>query len=339
MVFGQFKLLPDQASTFARKVDSLGSFLMAVTVVMSLGIALCVIFFAVKYRRRPGQEGSGKKIEGALGLELFWSITPFLIMLVMFFWGLRLYQDWSEPPDDAMEVFVVGRQWMWHLQHTGGQREINRLHVPLGKPVKLTMTSQDVIHSFFVPDFRIHMDVLPGRYTTAWFEATRTGRFNLFCSQYCGTDHSVMIGEVVVLDEKDYATWLRSNANDSLADKGRKLFQKLQCVTCHTGEGNNRAPSLEDIYHTWAPLQDGTRVWVDRAYLRESIRVPDAKIVAGYQPIMPTYAKDLVSEEEMVQVLSFLESLKRGQTPPRVESAEPPAVTPALKDKSEVKRP
>ena len=313
-------------------MDSLGAFLLAVTVVMSAVIGLLVIFFAVKYRRRHEDEVPGTKIEGALRLELFWTITPFLIMMLIFVWGLRLFQDWSQPPVDAMEVFVVGRQWMWHLQHSGGQREINRLHVPLGKPVKLTMISQDVIHSFFVPDFRVHMDVLPGRYTTTWFEATRTGRFNLFCSQYCGTDHSVMIGEVVVLDEKDYATWLRSNASDSLADKGRKLFQKLQCVTCHTGEGSNRAPSLEDIYNTWAPLSDGTKVRVDRAYLRESILRPDAKIVAGYQPIMPSF-EGLVSEEEMVQLFAFLESLKRGQTPPRVESAEPPAVTPARNGK------
>src|SRR5439155_10651242 len=182
-----------------------------------------------------------------------------------------------------------------------GQREINRLHVPVGRPVKLTMTSQDVIHSFFVPAFRTHQDVLPGRYLTTWFQATRPGRYNLFCSQYCGTDHSVMIGEVVVLEEKDFATWLRANANDSLADRGGKLFRKLQCVTCHTGEGNNRAPSLEEIYGTQVPLSDGSRVPVDRAYLRESILRPDAKVVAGYQPIMPSF-QGLVSEEEVIQL-------------------------------------
>jgi cytochrome c oxidase subunit 2 len=325
MLFGQFQLLPERASTFADHVDSLGSFLMTVTVVMSALITLLVIFFAVKYRRRHADEVPRTKFEGALRLELFWTITPFIIMMIMFVWGFRLYIDWSQPPDDALEVFVVGRQWMWHLQHTGGQREINRLHVPVGRPVRLTMTSQDVIHSFFVPDFRVHMDVVPGRYTTTWFQATKPGRYNLFCSQYCGTDHSVMIGEVVALDEKDYAVWLRSNVSESLADRGRKLFQKLQCVTCHTGEGNNRAPSLEDIYGTYAPLQDGTRVKVDRAYLRESILVPDAKIVAGYLPIMPSF-KGLVTEEELVQLIAFLESLGRGQTPARVESAEPPAV-------------
>jgi len=338
MVFGQFKILPDRASTFAEKVDTFGAFLVTVTIVMSALIALLVIFFAVKYRRRSPGEVPTAKIEGALRLELFWTITPFVIMMVMFFWGMRLYMDWAQPPENSLEVFVVARQWMWHLQHTGGQREINRLHIPVGRPVRLTMISQDVIHSFFVPDFRVHMDVLPGRFTTTWFEATKPGRFNLFCSQYCGTDHSMMIGEVVAMDEKDYARWLRSNANDSLADKGRKLFQKLQCVTCHTGEGSARAPSLEGIYNTWAPLQDGNRVLVDRAYLRESILYPDAKIVAGYVPIMPSF-KGLVDEEELLQLIVFLESLGRGQTPPRVESAEPPAVSIPANKKSEVKRP
>jgi len=338
MVLGQFTFLPDRASTYANQVDALGAFLVIVTVVMSALIGLLVIVFAIKYRRRSPNEVPTTKIAGALRLELFWTVTPLVIMLIMFFWGMRLYMDWAQPPEDSMEVFVVGRQWMWHLQHTGGQREINRLHVPLGRPVKLTMTSQDVIHSFFVPDFRVHMDVLPGRYTTVWFQATQVGRFNLFCSQYCGTDHSMMIGEVIVMDEKDFAQWLRSNANDSLADKGRKLFQKLQCVTCHTGEGSSRAPSLEAIYGDWATLQDGSRVKVDRAYLRESIRYPDAKIVAGYLPIMPSF-KGIVSEEELLQLIAFLETLGRGQTPPRVESAEPPAVpVPAVK-KSEVKKP
>jgi cytochrome c oxidase subunit 2 len=326
MLLAQFKLLPDQASTYAERVDGLVAFLLGTTVVMSGLIALLVIVFAVKYRRRTPHEVPSTKVEGALRLELFWTFTPFVIFMIMFFWGLRLYLDWAQPPEDAREVFVVGRQWMWHLQHTGGQREINRLHVPVGKPVKLTMISQDVIHSFFVPDFRIHMDVLPGRYTTTWFQATRTGRFNLFCSQYCGTNHSVMIGEVIVLGEKEFAQWLESNASDSMADKGRKLFQKLQCVTCHTGEANNRAPSLEEIRGTFAPLQDGSKVKVDRAYLRESILDPDAKIVFGYQPIMPSF-RGLVDEVELQELIAFIEALGRGQTPPRVESAEPPAVS------------
>jgi cytochrome c oxidase subunit 2 len=338
MLLGQFQLFPDQASTFARALDALGTFQGIVTVVMSGLIALLIIFFAIKYRRRAEDEVPPKKIEGALGLELFWAITPFLVMMLMFFWGLHLFLDWSSPPDDAMEAFVVGRQWMWHLQHTGGQREINRLHVPLGKPVKLTMISQDVIHSFFVPDFRVHMDVLPGRYTTIWFQPTQIGRFNLFCSQYCGTDHSVMIGEVVVMDEKDFTAWLRSNANDSMADKGRKLFQKLQCVTCHSADAHARAPVLEDLYNQWVTLQDGSRVLADRAYLRESIVRPDAKIVAGYQPIMPSF-QGLVNEEELQQLIAFLQSLRRGQTPPRVNTSEPPAVPLPPARKSEEKRP
>src|ERR1019366_6674091 len=205
--------------------------------------------------------------------------------------------------------------------------EINELHVPLHQPVKLTMISQDVIHSFFVPAFRIHQDVLPERYTTIWFQATRPGRYHLFCSQYCGTDHSKMIGTVIVMEQDAFETWLDAGGDGSMAAEGRKLFQKLQCVTCHSADAHARAPVLENLFGAIVHLQDGRTVQAGDAYLRESILVPDAKIVAGFQPIMPSY-KGLIDEEEIAQLLAFIKSLRSGQTPRRNEEAEPPVALP-----------
>src|SRR5262249_37097334 len=235
----------------------------------------------------------------------------------------NVYFSWARPPDDALEVFVVAEQWMWKMQHLGGQREINTLHVPVGRPVKLIMISQDVIHSFFVPAFRIHQDVLPGRYTTTWFTATRAGRYDLFCSQYCGTNHSVMIGEVVVMEPADYQAWLDQGADGSAATEGRKLFQKLQCLACHSGDSQAKAPLLEGLYNKQVSLQDGRTVRADASYIRKSILYPDADVVVPYQPIMPSYAGQ-VNEAQIVQRIVFIRSLGPGQTPPRTENAEPP---------------
>jgi cytochrome c oxidase subunit II len=231
-----------------------------------------------------------------------------------------------QPPDDSLEVYVVAKQWMWHLQHTGGQREINELHVPLGKPIKLTLISQDVIHNFDVPVFRVKQDVFPGRYTTLWFTPTKKGEFPLYCAEYCGTNHSRMVGKIIVLEPARYESWLTTEADDSLASEGRKLFLKLQCITCHNRESQNRAPLLEEIYNQRVPLKGGGSAVADYGYLRESILNPDAKIVAGYEPIMPSF-KGQVSEVELLQVITFIRSLKAGQTPPRVEQTEPPAKT------------
>jgi cytochrome c oxidase subunit II len=244
-------------------------------------------------------------------------------MMVFFVWGMRLYFSWARPPEESMEVYVVARQWMWKMQHVGGQREINELHVPIGRPVKLTMISDDVIHSFFVPAFRIHMDVLPGRYTTVWFHATKPGRYNLFCSQYCGTNHAKMIGEVIVMDTGEYQTWLNQRVDGGLAMEGRKLFLKLQCVTCHSADAKARAPLLEGLYLMRVNLDNGKTVRADESYLRKSILFPDTKLVAGYQSIMPSY-QGQINEEEVLQLIAFLKALGPGQTPPRTENAEPP---------------
>jgi cytochrome c oxidase subunit 2 len=253
----------------------------------------------------------------------------------MFVWGAEIFLDVAQPPPDAMEIFVVGKRWMWKFQHQTGQREINEIHIPVGRPVKLTLTSEDVIHDLFVPAFRTKIDVLPGRYVHTWFQATKPGRYHLFCSQYCGTNHSGMVGWVTVQEPAEFSDWLNSHAEGSLALQGRKLFLKLQCVTCHSANAKARAPVLEGLYGQTVPLQDGRKVIADEAYLRESILNPRAKIVAGWEPIMPTFdgqladpSEDLTQEEALIRLLAFLKALKPGQTPVRTEDFPPPAVNP-----------
>jgi cytochrome c oxidase subunit II len=323
----QVPLFPETASTLAAEVDGLFFFILGVALFFTLLIATLVIFFLVKYRRRSDADRPAFG-QSSLALELVWTLVPLLIGLGIFVWGSRVFVTATSPPDNAMEVYVVGRQWMWHLQHTGGQREINQLHVPLGRPVKITLTSQDVIHSFFIPAFRMHRDAIPGRYTDAWFEATKIGRYRIYCTEYCGTNHSSMIGEAVVMDPAAYREWLTRGADDSLSTKGAKLFRKLQCIVCHSADSRARAPVLENLYLRRVHLKDGTSVVADEDYLRESIRKPNAKIVSGFQgpSIMPPFEQDMVDEEEMIQLIAFLRALGTGETPPRVETAAPPAV-------------
>jgi cytochrome c oxidase subunit 2 len=327
MLLAQVTLFPEQASTLAVEVDHLFFFILGITVFFTTLIAVLVISFVIKFRRRS-EADRPRQVHGGTRLEVAWTVIPLAVAMVVYLWSARVYVTWGQAPEGALEVYVVGRQWMWHLQHAGGQREINQLHVPVGRPVKLTITSQDVIHSVFVPEFRVHMDAVPGRYNVTWFEATRTGTFHLYCSQYCGTDHSRMIGQVVVLDAEAYERWLASKADNGLAVKGRKLFQKLQCVTCHSANAQARAPVLEGLYGSKVRLEGGGTVDAYEDYLRESILEPEAKIVAGYRPIMPSF-KGIVDEEELVQLIAFLKALGPGETPPRVEQAEPPEARPA----------
>jgi cytochrome c oxidase subunit II len=319
-------LFPEQATAHAEQVDTLFFFLLLVSGFFIALIGGTLVYFAIKYRRRSDADRPGET-PSSLKLELTWSLIPLAIALVIYVWGAQLYFSWARPPDDCMEIYVVGKQWMWKFQHLRGQREINELHVPVNQSVKLTMISQDVIHSFFVPAFRIHQDVLPGRYTTVWFQATKPGKYHLFCSQYCGTDHSKMIGTVIVMEKSDFETWLNAGGDGSMAAEGRKLFQKLQCVTCHSADASARAPVLEDLFGGTVHLKDGRTVQADDAYIRESILDPDAKIVAGFQPIMPSY-KGQIDEEEIAQLTAFIKSLRPGQTPRRNEDAEPPLALP-----------
>jgi len=301
-------LFPESASTMASRVDSLYFFLLALSTFFSLLIAGLIVFYAVKTRRRAA-DSVGSQIQGGLVLELTWTIVPLLITMVIFVWGASVFFAMSRPPDETINIYVVGKQWMWKFQHLDGQREINELHVPVGRPVKLIMTSEDVIHDVFVPAFRIKADVVPGRYTHLWFQSTKPGRYRLFCAEYCGTKHSGMIGQVVVMDPSEYQTWLSGGASEgSLASAGAKLFQDLACNTCHRPDAQGRGPVLEGLFGKTVTLQNGETLTVDEAYVRESILQPAAKIASGFQPIMPTF-QGLVTEEQLLELIEYVKSL------------------------------
>jgi cytochrome c oxidase subunit II len=305
-----FPLFPEQASTMAARVDALFFFLVGVSVFFGVLISVFIVVFAVKYRRRSEDERP-PAVAPDMRLEILWTVIPLGLTLVMFFWGAKLFFITYDPPANALEINVVAKQWMWKVQHPEGQSEIDELHVPVGRPVKLILTSQDVIHDFFVPAFRVKKDVLPGRYTTLWFEATRPGEYHLFCAQYCGTQHSGMIGRIVVLAQAEYQRWLGGGPTGvSMATAGQRLFQQLGCNTCHLEKDTGRGPSLIGLFGKRVKLQDGRSVTADEGYIRESILNPQAKIVAGYQPIMPTF-KGLVDEDGILQILAYLKSLSR----------------------------
>jgi cytochrome c oxidase subunit 2 len=309
-------LFPENASTMASRVDLLYFFLLAVAAFFSLLIAGLIVFYAIRYKRRSSAD-IGSETHGGLALELTWSIIPFLITMVIFVWGASVFFAMARPPDETLNIYVVGKQWMWKFQHLDGQREINELHVPLGRPVKLIMTSEDVIHDVFVPAFRVKADVLPGRYTNIWFEATKAGRYHLFCAEYCGTKHSGMTGEVIVMDPTEYQAWLSGGGPEgSLAEGGAKLFASLACNTCHRPDAQGRGPALEGLFGKTVTLQSGERVIADEAYVRESILNPSAKITAGFQPIMPTF-QGLVTEEQLLELIEYVKSL---QAAPQVQT-------------------
>ena len=293
----------------AGRVDALYFFLLAITAFFSVLIAGLIVFYAVKYHRRsPGAVGTS--IHGGMILELTWTIVPLLITMVIFVWGASVFFAMTHPPDDALNIYVVGKQWMWKFQHLDGQREINELHVPVERNIRLIATSEDVIHDVFVPAFRLKVDVIPGRYVTLWFRATKPGRYHLFCAEYCGTKHSGMTGEVIVMAPADYQAWLSGGTpGGSLADAGQKLFADLACNTCHRPDAQGRGPVLDGLLGKTVSLQSGGTIVADEAYLRESILNPSAKVTAGYQPIMPTF-QGLVTEENLMQLIAYIKTLK-----------------------------
>ncbi len=303
-------LFPETASTLASKVDALFLFLLIVTGAVAVLVFFLVTVFMIRFRRRrPWQNGA--YIEGSVPLETVWSLIPLGIFMIFFVWGAALYYERSTPPAGSMEIYVVAKQWMWKLQHPEGPREINELHVPVGVPVKLVMTSQDVIHSFFVPAFRIKQDVLPGRYTTEWFQATKTGRFHLFCAEYCGNQHSKMTGWVNVMEPAEYQNWLGSQRElQPMLASGEKLFEQLGCKTCHTDTDTEKGPTLLGVYGRTVELENGGSAFADDGYLREAILDPAAKIVRGYKPLMPTY-QGQIQEEQLSQLLEYIKSLKK----------------------------
>ncbi len=299
---------PPQASTSAASVDALYFFFVAVTAFFSILIAAMVVYFAVRYRRRAADE-IGAPIHGSLILELSWTIIPLAIAMVMFVWSSSVYFAITTPPSNAMEIYIVGKRWMWKAQHITGQREINELHVPVGQPVKLIIGSEDVIHSYYIPAFRVKMDAVPGRTTTMWFEPSRAGEYHLFCAEYCGMSHSKMVGRVVVMEPGAFQTWLAGGpATGSMVEMGEQVFSTLGCVTCHTETDQGRGPSLRGLFGTEVTLADGSTVLFDEAYTRESILNPAAKMVAGYPPLMPTF-QGVVSEDQIAQLTAYIKSL------------------------------
>ena len=326
-MYTNFPFFPPEASTQAVQVDALYFFLLAVSGFFAVLIAVLVVVFAVKFHRQREDE-IGEAIHGSLLLELAWTIIPLGLTMIMFVWGAAVFFHDVRPPKNSMEVYVVGKQWMWKIEHMDGAREINELHVPMGQPVKLIMGSEDVIHSFFIPAFRVKADVVPGRYNTLWFTATKPGRYHLFCTQYCGTRHSYMVGWVDVMTPGDYQAWLASGQSGmTMANAGAKLFQDLSCNTCHTEGSQTRGPALQGVYGSKVKLTTGQTVTADEAYIRESIIQPQAKVVAGYPPIMPTF-QGLVSEEQLLQLITYVKSL--GTNPPGTEiAAQAPSQTPS----------
>jgi len=290
----------------AGRVDALYIFLLIVTGMMALLVFVLVIFFAARFRHRPGVRA--EQIEGSTALEITWSAIPLLVFMVIFAWGAVVYFKERTPPADSTEVYVVAKQWMWKAEHAEGQREINELHVPVGRDVKLIMTSQDVIHSFYVPAFRIKQDVLPGRYTVEWFRATKPGVYHLFCAEYCGTQHSGMVGSIVVMEPAQYEAWINGGSTGPLSATGEKMFAELGCVTCHRTDIQGRGPNLQGVFGKPVQLEDGRTVTADENYLRECILDPGAKRVKGFQPIMPTF-QGLVSEEQVNALVAYIKSI------------------------------
>jgi cytochrome c oxidase subunit 2 len=317
-------MLPE-ASSLAPRVDGIFLILTGMSVAIMMLVGALVLVFSLRYRR--GSAAPRGPVPERIGnrIEIGWTAATFFVFIFVFWFAAALDTKQFEIPKDAMEIHVIAKQWMWKLEHAGGQREINALHVPMGVPVRLVMTSQDVIHSFFVPAFRIKQDVLPGRYVEAWFNATKPGTYHLFCTEYCGTDHSRMIGGIVVQTPADYARWSAAQPQgDSLADQGAKLFVRMGCSGCHGSDARVRAPSLAGVFGRQVPVEGGGFRLADEAYLRDSILEPQKDVVAGYAPVMPSY-EGVASEEEVIRLVAYLKSGKVMAGTPAPTPASAPA--------------
>ena len=330
-MFSGIPLVPEQASTIAPRVDNLYFFIVAVTAFFAVLVSVVVIVFAVKYRTNDPL-AVGSRIHGSIPLELGWSIVPFIIAVVIFAWASDVFFDLVRPPDQTLEVYATGKRWMWKFQHIDGQNEINELHVPVGRAVKVTFTSEDVLHSMYFPSFRVKADAIPGRYSTVWFTASKVGEYHLFCAEYCGTRHSGMVGRVVVMEPAAYQSWLSGTlGTTSLSQRGEQLFNDLACNTCHRSDGTGRGPSLVAKFGKQERLETGATVTVDESYVRESILTPQAKLVLGYKPLMPTF-QGLVSEENVLALVEYVKSLQASGGGSAVSSAEPAHAAPETRE-------
>ncbi|HEY0161897.1 MAG TPA: cytochrome c oxidase subunit II [Edaphobacter sp.] len=325
-------LFPQEASTIAPYTDALYFFLLLITIVGLVLVGALIFGFAIRYRKERNPVAT--QVEGSTLLEATWTIIPLALFLICFVWGALLYFRIFNPPTNAMNIYVVGKQWMWKAEHPGGQHEINNLHVPTGRPVQLTMISQDVFHSYSIPAFRVKREVIPGRYSTVWFEATKPGTYHIFCTQYCGTKHSGMIGEVTVMSPDDYKAWTESSTSGmSLAQNGERLFASMGCNACHSGGAAARGPNLAGVYGSKLRLANGSDVVVNEAYLRDAILNPSQHVTAGFAPIMPTY-QGQISEEGLIDLVEYLKSLKTNyrvqQTLTTSESNQAAPMTPGV---------
>jgi cytochrome c oxidase subunit 2 len=303
-----FPIWPDTASAYASQVNFLFGSLLVIGGLTAGLVFFLLLFFANKYRHGSNAHRH-EPTKKTWRWEVGWTTASLLIFVGLAVWGGNLYVHLYNPPPNALQIFIVGKQWMWKAQHPGGQREINELHVPAGQDIRLVMASQDVIHSFFIPALRIKQDVVPGRYETMWFRADKVGRYHLFCAEYCGTDHAHMGGWLTVMDPRDFGNWLRAQGGQkTLAAQGEQLFHSYGCSGCHEPGGTVRAPNLDGVFGSPVPLSDGRVVTADERYVRDSILDPKAEVAAGYAPVMPTFAGQ-IGEDDLAKLVAYIESI------------------------------
>ena len=320
-MFSGFSLFPEQASSLAPEIDNLYLGVITITAFFAIIVVVCVTYFAIKYRDRTGDK-VGAPITGSVPLELGWSLIPFFISIGIFVWASVVFFHIVRAPDQTLDIYSTGKRWMWRFQHIDGQVEINELHVPVGRAVRVVFTSEDVLHDLFIPAFRVKADAVPGRYSAIWFEPTKVGEYHLFCAEYCGTKHSGMIGTVYVMEQADYQAWLGgggATAGGSLQQRGEALFTQLACVTCHLPDGSGRGPALEGLYGSQVTLDSGEVVTADESYLRESILMSQAKTVKGYERLMPTF-QGLINEDGVAALIEYIKSMQAAGN--RVASAQ-----------------